>query len=365
LLSVIILACVLFLAGQSTCLAVTVTLQWGTSEGSTGYKVYYRADSSVLPFLGTGATEGTSPINVFDQTNATISGLDPAHSYYFAVTAYDAAGVESSYSNTVSVPELLSPTISLTSPANNETVSGTVSVNATASDNVGVTSVGFYVNGELKSTDTSTPYLYSWNTTSLAAGNYTLMAKANDAAGNVGQSADVTVTVVNDIIVPTVAVTSPPNNATVSGSTTISANAVDNLGVTKVEFYVNGLLLAATNVAPYSYNWNTALFANVPYTLTAKAYDATGNVGQSSNLNVIVSNNLSPTHGDINGDGKVDIADALMALNFAVDLIQASPDQLSRGDVSPIVNGIATPDGMLDIQDALMILRAAVGLASL
>jgi len=265
---------ILLLTAQTSCFASTVVIQWdpNTDADLSGYKVYYQADSSSIPYQGTGAAEGAAPIDVSNQTTATISGLDPAHAYYFAVTAYNTSGVESAYSNIVSVPELVSPEVSLTSPTDNETISGTISVDATASDNVGVTSV---------------------------------------------------------------------------------------------EFYANGHLLAATNVAPYSYIWDTELFVNGMYALSAKAYDAAGNVGQTGNVNVNVSNGLSVTLGDINNDSKVDIADALMALKFAVDLIQASPDQLSRGDVCPIVNGISAPDGVFDIQDALVILKVSVGLTYL
>ncbi|NVN92260.1 MAG: fibronectin type III domain-containing protein [Desulfuromonadales bacterium] len=101
-------ASVIFVLSQSICFASTVVLQWDPSTGSSGYKVYYQQDSSTQPFKGTGATQGASPINVSNQTSASISGLDPAHSYYFAVTAYDASGVESAYSNIAFVPALVS-----------------------------------------------------------------------------------------------------------------------------------------------------------------------------------------------------------------------------------------------------------------
>jgi hypothetical protein len=288
---------VFFLAGQATCFATNVSLQWSASTDTkvTGYKVYYQADSSTQPFTGTGATNGASPINVSNLTSATISGLNPSHAYYFAVTAYDATGAESAYSNIVAIPESQPPTVSITSPTNNASVSGTASVTASATDNVGVTKVEFYVNGVLQATDTATPYLYSWNTSGLAAGTYTLMAKAYDAAGNVGQSSNVTVTVIKDTTAPTVSLTAPTGGSTVSGAVAITSSASDNVGVTKVEFYENGVLLNATNVAPYSYNWNTTTVANGSYTLSAKAYDAAGNVGQSANVSVTVSNAVADT----------------------------------------------------------------------
>ena len=290
-LFVMMFACLLSIAGQSACFATTVTLQWDsvTDPNLAGYKVYYQANSSTQPFEGTGATQGASPITFSNVTTATISGLNSANAYYFAVTTLDSSGNESAYSNIVTVAEY--PTVSVTAPANNSSVSGTVSVTASASDSIGVSKVEFYVNGTLQSTDVSTPYLYSWNTASLAAGSYTLMAMAYNAAGNAVQSANVSVNVAKDTTAPKVSVTAPANNATVSGTTTITASASDNVGVTKVEFYENGILLTATNVSPYSYNWNTATLTNgASYTLSAKAYDAAGNVGQSSNVSVTVNN---------------------------------------------------------------------------
>src|SRR6185503_13168323 len=89
------------------------------------------------------------------------------------------------------------PTTSITAPANGATISGTVSVTASASDNVGVTKVEFYRDGTLASTSTTSPYSWSFNTTSVANGSHTLQSKAYDAAGNIGSSAVVTVTVSN------------------------------------------------------------------------------------------------------------------------------------------------------------------------
>jgi hypothetical protein len=91
------------------------------------------------------------------------------------------------------------PTVSITAPAAGATVSGTVAVNATASDNVGVSKVEFYADGALRSTATTSPYSWSWDTTAFANGSHSLVAKAYDAAGNIGTSSTVSVTVSNTI----------------------------------------------------------------------------------------------------------------------------------------------------------------------
>ena len=282
----------IFLAGQTTCFAESVTLSWdaNTESNLAGYKVYYKADSSSLPFNGTGAVEGASPVDIHKQTTATISGLDPGRTYYFAVTAYNTSGIESTYSNLVTILESVPPAVTLSSPANNATVSGTVSVTASVSDNVGVTKTEFYVNGVLQFTDTTSPYLYSWNTSLLAAGTYSLMGKVYDAAGNSGTSATVAVKVIKDTTVPTVSLTAPANNATVSGKVTITASASDNVGLSSLVIYLNGTPLVAGNVSPLSFTWDTTSVANGTYTLVAKAYDTSDNVSSSAGNVVTVSN---------------------------------------------------------------------------
>ena len=89
------------------------------------------------------------------------------------------------------------PTTSITEPAGGATLSGTASLSASASDNVGVSRVEFYAGSSLLGTATASPYSISWNTTAVANGTYALTTKAYDAANNVGTSATVTVTVNN------------------------------------------------------------------------------------------------------------------------------------------------------------------------
>src|SRR5919201_3757632 len=93
-----------------------------------------------------------------------------------------------------------SPNVSITAPAAGATVSGTIIVSATASDNVGVAGVQFTLDGaNLGAEDTSAPYSVAWNTTNLANGSHVLTAVARDAAGNVATSTPVTVTVANAV----------------------------------------------------------------------------------------------------------------------------------------------------------------------
>lgn len=76
------------------------------------------------------------------------------------------------------------PTVSITSPSNGSSVSGTVSISVSASDNVGVSSVSLSIDGAVVATTSASPYNFSWNSTSVADGVHTITAVANDAAGN-------------------------------------------------------------------------------------------------------------------------------------------------------------------------------------
>ena len=173
------------------------------------------------------------------------------------------------------------PVVSITSPSNNTTVSGVISVSISASDNVDVSKVELYINGNLYASDSSSPYTFTWDTTKYANGTYTLMAVAYDSAGNIGQSATVTVNVLTqqDTIAPKASITSPSNGSTVGKKVTINATASDNIAVTKLELYIDGVLKSVTNTSSLSYNWNTNTASKGSHTITAKAYDGAGNVG--------------------------------------------------------------------------------------
>lgn len=194
-------------------------------------------------------------------------------------------------------PDATPPTVSLTAPANGATVSGSaVTVSATASDNVGVTSVQFTLdNNPLGSPVTTAPYSMTWNTTTATNGTHTLGAQAKDAANNLGTAAAVTVTVANappDTTPPTVSLTAPANGATVSGaSVTLSATASDNVGVASVQFLLDGNSLGAPDTAaPYSLSWDSTKTTNGSHTLGAQAKDAAGNVGTATTVTVTVAN---------------------------------------------------------------------------
>ena len=112
-------------------------------------------------------------------------------------------------------------------------------------------------------------------------------------------AADPTYTLYDDVAItagttdttpPVANVTAPAAGSTVSGTVTASASATDNVGVTKLELYLDGALLASAAGSPLSTSWNTASVGNGAHSLTAKGYDAAGNVGTSAAVAVTVNN---------------------------------------------------------------------------
>jgi len=196
------------------------------------------------------------------------------------------------------------PAVFISAPDNLSTVSGTVNFTASASDNVGVVGVQLKVDGvNFGAEDLEAPYTSSWDTATASNGSHSLTATARDAAGNQATSAALSVTVSNgggggggDTTPPTVSITAPTASATVSGTTTITATASDNVGVSGVQFKLDGTNLGVEDTtAPYTLSWDTTAASNASHSLTATARDAAGNQTTSTAVSVTVDNTAPPT----------------------------------------------------------------------
>ena len=149
------------------------------------------------------------------------------------------------------------PTVALTSPPDGATFTAPASITlaANAADSDGtVTMVEFLANGTVIGSDTSAPYSFTWN--NVAAGAYSLTARAtdNDGAATTSTAASVTVNPPANVP-PTVALTGPPDGATFTApaSITLAATAADSDGtVTMVQFLANGTVIGSDTSPPYS-----------------------------------------------------------------------------------------------------------------
>jgi chitodextrinase len=164
-----------------------VNLAWNAATdnvGVTGYHVYLNDK----PLATTTAT-------AFSHT-----GLAPAGTYNYRVSAFDAVPNHSAWTAPVAVqtPDTIAPAVGITAPLSGATVQGMITIAASATDNVGVVGVQFQYNGiDLGAEDTSAPYAVTAHTKSVPNGSFTLTAIARDAAGNRTSSAPVMVSVRN------------------------------------------------------------------------------------------------------------------------------------------------------------------------
>jgi len=173
-----------------------VSLTWNAATdnvGVTGYNVHRSTSSGFVP---TTANRIATPTG----TSYTNNNLAPG-TYYYVVTAKDAAGnvsTPSAQASATALPDTTAPSISITAPTADSTVSGIVTVTAAVSDDIAVSSVQFLLDGAaLGSPLTGSPYSTLWVTSGTPNGSHTLSARATDSSGNVGSAPDVIVTVSN------------------------------------------------------------------------------------------------------------------------------------------------------------------------
>ena len=246
----------------------------------------------------------TSPYNYSWNTASFSLG-----SHTIQAKAVDPSGnLGSSSTFTVTLADQTAPTVSITAPSAGSSIHGSVTISASASDNsggTGVAKVEFYIDGTLKSTDTTSPYSYSWDTTTASNASHTLTAKAYDNASpaNTATSAGVTVTVDNS------APTTPGNfhstsNTTNSISLAWSASS-DNIGVSGYRLQRNGNTVTTTAGSTLSYT-DTSLAPGTTYSYTLVALDAVGNTSSAATLSASTQASIL---GDANGDGHVNISD--------------------------------------------------------
>ena len=237
--------------------------------------------------------------------------------------------------------DVTAPTVTITSPANGSSVSGTINITVNASDNNKVASVSLSVDGgSAISSSNNTPFTNTWNSGTVTNGSHTLNVTATDASGNRATNS-IQVTVDNsapgDIISPTVSFTSPSDQASLTGTATVSINATDDVGVSSVSISIDNTVVSNSS----SYSWNTSNYAAGNHTIKAVAKDAAGNQGSSSitvSVNVTVvqpptSSGISlimPPVGDQGGEG--------CCVPFAVGYAARSAEQYYRTNASTYSN---------------------------
>ena len=202
------------------------------------------------------------------------------------------------------------PSVRVTNPSNGQTVSGPVTITAEANDDIGVTKVEFSIDNIFSGEDLdgSNGWSFPWDTRNETIGAHTISATAYDTAGQPSTTYTITVNVCNppqcEDNPPAVTITNPENGATISGLVTITADATDDGGVTKVEFFIDDELRSenTSGANGWSLDWNTENATNGTHTVKATAWDD-ANQTATDTITVTVDNpEVSYIHvGDLDG----------------------------------------------------------------
>lgn len=306
--------------------ATTVSLSAAATDGVGVTKVEFYVD---------GALKGSDTTSPYTYT-WDIQSVTPGN-HTLTAKAYDAAGNSStSAAVVVNIPTpppityyfAYSTSQNRSSPValDGKTVSGSIYPILLPTTNV--TSVRFWIddNTAAARSESSAPYdliggeivsgedrALPFDLTKLTNGPHKVTAVVTHSLGESTIVANFTVTggiVVNpvDTTAPTTSVTSPTASQQLSGTVNLTANASDSVGVTKVEFYVDGALKGNDATSPYSLSIDTKTLSEGTHTVVTKAYDAAGNVGTSSSIAFKVSNGTYRDE-DINQDGVVNLLD--------------------------------------------------------
>jgi len=275
-----------------------------------------------------------------DRCNSWAGPLRTACAFVLALAAISCGGSGSEAGSGNGQTDSQAPQVSLNGPADGATVSASINVTATATDNLGVVGVQFKVDSvNLGTEDTSAPYEVTWDSTSAANGAHSLTAVARDAAGNSTTSAARSVTVNNvtaDTQAPAVSLSAPAAGATVSATINVTATATDNVGVVGVQFGLDGNALGAEVLtAPFSVSWTTVASGNGAHQLTATARDAAG-LTATATRSVTVSN-AAGTALTIDGNQRFQTIDG-----FGVNANSASWD---NGALGPAIDKLADEGG--------------------
>ena len=306
--------------------ALALTANYASTGGQTAQRIQF--------FEGVPGRNGTVTQLVEGSASYSFTPADGEHFYYALVTQANGLRLWSApvwVSQGAGPSDTTPPSVS----ASETGTSGTISFAATASDNVGVSKVEFYVDGLLVGTDTAAPYSMTLDSTTLANGSHNLTAKAYDAAGNSTVSTAVAFSV-NNVVADTTPPTVSASETGTSGSITLSATASDNVGVSRVEFSIDNALVGSDTTSPYTMAFDSTTLANGSHTLTAKAFDAAGNSTVSTavafSVNNVVADTTPPTvsASETGTSGTITLS-ATASDNVGVSQVEFFVDGVSKG----------------------------------
>ncbi len=340
----------------------------------------------VTGFTSGDVTIGNGSIGLFTAVSGTTYTLTVTPAADGIVTVDVAGGVaqDAAGNNNSAAVQLArtydstQPTVTISSLASNQTRTSPIPVTVTFSEAVtGFVSGDVIVGNGSIGNFTGSGTTYNFNVTPTANGAVTVNVAGNvaqDAAGN-GNSAALQLTRTYDTTAPTLAV-SPPSLSVANKGTpvtyTVTYTGADNvtLAAGNVTLNKTGDANGSVTVTGAGTSSRTITVSNITgfngtlgiSIAAGTASDLAGNISSSAGPGATFT--VDNASGDLNGDGIVDMIDALKALRFVAGIDTPTASDTAHGDVAPLSSGTRVPDGKLDSADVVAILRKAALLPS-
>lgn len=314
-----------------------ITLTWTDTgdDGAVGQAATLEVRAATAPFTAATLAEAPildapSPMGAGTARSLVLPGFPAGAEVTAALRARDAAGHVSALSNVATTHALdtTPPTVTITAPPDGAHRHGTAAVDATATDEVGVTGVRLRVDGQEHATLDAPPWSLPWDTTAFADGPHTVIVEAEDADGNVGSASR---SLVADNTPPSLAIDPVPSPT--QDDVTLAFDASDALTPSPV---VTDQLGAGP---PFTRT------AEGLHELTLTAADLAGNTAQASTAFVIDRTGPAPI-GDlavsVTAPGEATLAwtapaDALSAVaSYDVRFMAGPPAAFDWAAASPI-----------------------------
>jgi hypothetical protein len=340
---------------------VTGFTSGGVTIGNGAIGLFTAVSGTTYTFTVTPAADGTVTVNVS------------------ASVAQDAAGNGNSAATQFTrIYDSTQPTVTISSLASNQTRTSPIPVTVTFSEAVtGFVSGDVIVGNGSIGNFTVSGNTYNFNVTPTANGAVTVNVAGNvaqDAAGN-GNSAALQLTRTYDTVAPTLAV-GPPSLSVANKGTpvtyTVTYTGADNVTLAPGDVTLNktGDANGSVTVTGAGTSSRTITVSNITgfngtlgiSIAAGTASDLAGNITSSAGPGATFT--VDNASGDLNGDGIVDMIDALKALRFVAGIDTPTASDTAHGDVAPLSSGTRVPDGKLDSADVVAILRKAALLPS-
>jgi peptidoglycan/xylan/chitin deacetylase (PgdA/CDA1 family) len=261
-------------------------------------------------------TDGTTPTATTG--NAYLAPFTLAATATVRYRAFDNAGNAETTNVRRIVIDTTAPTVALTAPTAGSTLAGTTTLTATAADDVAVAQVAFLVDGTVVGTDSTAPYSFDWDSTTVSDGAHAFSARATDTAGNQTTTGDTSASVLNavDHTPPTTTIScdaSACSTAPYANPVSVTFDANDNAGgsgVSEIVYTTDGSTPSLTNGNIYVTPFTVAQTATVKY----RAFDVAGNaeatksqlitIGPTS-ISLVTPVDGSTVHGTVTLSGSV------------------------------------------------------------